>query len=246
MVLLGILLRWILRFGSPRSPQVSLSAPLDSHRESIYRPLAQEIGTQSSILGISLNEALEERSAGQTEIAWRLVCLAVSEWTRLSAILESIIDLVARHAGDSHVAVPARTVVASRFKTRTMSDFVRIHELFNQLVFRSRLRFQLHLRLLREAGKTLNNEFLRAFRRADRTGHCPPELWEGMDHSFHDLDLISKEILLTFRTLLVCLPNSRLGELNSEVGAVVRRGTRSTVNVARSSPTCKEKGSITK
>ena len=232
MVLLGILLRWILRFGSPRPPRLSLSASLDSNRESLYRPVAQEIGAQASILGISLNEALEERSAGQTEIAWRLVQLAVSEWTRLSAILESILDVVARHAGDSHVAVPARTVVASRFKTRTMSDFVRIHELFNQLVFRSRLRFQLHLRLLREADKTLNHEFLRAFRRADRTGHCPPELWEGLDHYFHDLDLIAKETLLTFRTLLVCLPHSQLDALDSEVGAVIRRRARSTVNTA--------------
>jgi hypothetical protein len=232
LVLLGILLRWILKLGASRRPQPRLATPLGCAREDIYRPVAQEIVAQSAILGISLNEALEERAAGQTEMGWRLVRLAVSEWNRLCEVLAAIIDLMARHSGSSHVAVPAPTVLASRFKTRTMSDFVRIHELFNQLVFRSRLRFQLHLRLLRVANKTLSTEFLRAYRRADRTGYCPPELWEGLDHYFHDLDLIAKETLLTFRTLLVCLPASRLDALASEARTMIRRGARSTVNAA--------------
>ena len=233
LVFLGILLRWILKVGASRRPhQLSLSTPLGPAREDIYRPVAQEIVTQSAILGISLNEALEEKAAGQTETAWRLVCLAVSEWDRLSHVLSSIIQVMAKHAGGSQVAVPAPTVLASRFKTRTMSDFVRIHELFSQLVFRSRLRFQLHLRLLREACKTLGAEFLRAYRRAEHTGHCPPELWEGLDHYFHDLDLLAKETLITFRTLLICLPTSRLDALASEVRTTIRRGARSTVNVA--------------
>ena len=232
LVFLGILLRGILTLGATRRPQLNLSTPLGSAREEIYRPVAREIIAQSAILGISLNEALEEKAAGQSETAWRLVCLAVSEWNRLSQVLASILNLMATHAGGSQVAVPAPTVLASRFKTRTMSDFVRIHELFNRLVFRSRLRFQLHLRLLREASKTLGAEFLRAYRRAEGTGHCPPELWEEMDHYFHDFDLLAKETLLTFRTLLICLPPSSLDALASEVQTTIRRGARSTVNAA--------------
>jgi len=230
LVLLGILLRWILKLGASRRPQLSLSTPLESARENIYGPVARELVAQSAILGISLNEALEERAAGQIETAWRLVCLAVSEWNRLSEVLASVIDVMAKHAGGAQVAVP--TILASRFRTRTMSDFVRIHELFNQLVFRSRLRFQLHLRLLREACKTLGAEFLRAYRRAEHTGHCPLELWEGVDNYFHDLDLLAKETLLTFRTLLICLPTSQLDALASEVRTAIRRGARSTVNAA--------------
>jgi hypothetical protein len=69
LVLVGALLRWILRLDRPVAPRAAGRVPLGADREAIFQPIAQEIETQAAILGISLNDAIEERDAGQSEIA---------------------------------------------------------------------------------------------------------------------------------------------------------------------------------
>jgi hypothetical protein len=227
-VLLGMVLRWILRLNSPDLPRMPGLSPLGPERDAIYQPIAQEIETQAAILGISLNDAIEERDAGQTEIAWRLVRLAISEWDRLGEILGLLSVAMSRHLGDARAVIRARSVVADRFKSHAMTDYVRMYELFDQLVFRSKLRFQLHLRMLRRSTEILSREFHRDFRYADRTQDFPPEMWERFDYYFHDFDLVAKEALLSCRALLVCLPHSSLPGFAADLKSLVRHGVRST------------------
>ena len=236
LLVLGIFLRWVLKLENSTSSRRSLSAHLGADRENIYQPVAQEIVTQSSILGVSLNDAIEHRHANQPEMAWRLVQLAVSEWERLTEILTALTNLMAAHAGSARLSIPGRPILAERFKSRLMIDSVRTHELFDQLVFRSRLRFQLHLRMLRRANETLTAELGRLYRSADRSGDHPPELWENLDHYFHDLDLVAKETLLAFRALLPCLPNPDLALLKADTTEVIRRGVRAKVSVREQQP----------
>jgi len=228
LFLIGVLLRWILRLDRPALARPGGLAPLGAERAAIFQPIAQEIETQAAILGISLNDAIEERDAGQSEIAWRMVRLAVSEWDRLAEILALLANVLARHVTGGRALVSVRSVAAHNFKSRVMVNYVRTHELLDQLVFRPKLRFQLHLRMLRRAAEMLSAEFRRAYRYADRTGDRPPELWDRLDFYFHDFDLISKETLLAFRALLLCLPHSNLAPLATDLKAVVRHGVRST------------------
>jgi hypothetical protein len=228
LFLIGVLLRWILRLGRPALVRPGGLAPLGAEREPIFQPTAQEIETQAAILGISLNDAIEERDAGQPEMAWRMVRLAVSEWDRLAEILALLCSAMGRHLPGARAVFPVRSVAAHNFKSRVMVDYVRTHELLDQLVFRPKSRFQLHLRMLRRAAEMLSAEFRRAYRYADRTGDRPPELWDRLDFYFHDFDLVSKETLLAFRALLLCLPHSNLAPLATDLTVIMRHGVRST------------------
>jgi hypothetical protein len=228
LVLLGTVLRWILRLNAAEAPRMPGLSPLGPERDAIYQPIAQEIETQAAILGISLNDAFEERDAGQPEIAWRLVRLSVSEWDRLAEILGLLSIAMSRHIGNARAVLPGRSIAADHFKSRVMVDYMRMHELFDQLVFRAKLRFQLHLRMLRRAAETLSREFRRDYRYGDRTEDRPREMWERFDCYFHDFDLVAKEMLLSCRTLLACLPHSSLPALAADLKSVVRRGVRST------------------
>jgi hypothetical protein len=228
LVVLGTILRWILRIDAVESPRLSGLSPLGPERDAIFQPISQEIETQTAILGISLNDAIEERDAGQLDIAWRLVRLSASEWDRLAEIVGLLSVAMSRHMGSARTVIPVRRVPADRFKSRVMADYVRMHELFDQLVFRTRLRFQLHLRMLRRAAEILSREFRRDYRYADRTEDRPPEIWERFDYYFHDFDLVVKETLLSCRTLLACLPHSSLPDFATDLKSVVRRGVRST------------------
>jgi len=227
LLIFGVVLRSILRLNLSALPRPAGLVSLGEEREALYQPVAQEIETQVTILGISLNDAFDERTAGNNEIAWRLVRLSASEWDRLAEILSLLTGAMAEQVSNARVAGPTRVLVSSHFKSRVMIDYVRTYELLEQLVFRARLRYQLQLRMLRRTVEMLSVEFRRAYRYADRTEDRPPELWDRLDVYFHDLDLISKEILLVFRGLLPALPHSALPELASSLKGIVQRGVRS-------------------
>jgi hypothetical protein len=214
-----MLLRRLLSLGAKNESRPPGLMPLSPDREAIYNPVAQDIHTQSTILGITLNDAFEERSAGRTEIAVRLVHLCSGEWERVNGILRALHKTIGSRMGEAHVAVPLRDVSAQRFKSRTMTDFFRMYEFLDQLVFRSKLRFQLQIRMLRRAGEVLTGEFRRSCRYLGRTNDPLPEFWGRLDFLYHDLDLLAKESLLALRSFLICLPDSSLPGLAAELEA---------------------------
>src|SRR3990172_1486212 len=87
LLVFGVVLRSLLRLNLSTLPRPGGLVSLGQEREALYQPVAQEIETQVTILGISLNDAFDERTAGNNEIAWRLVRLSASEWDRLAGIL---------------------------------------------------------------------------------------------------------------------------------------------------------------
>jgi hypothetical protein len=227
LVAVGAALRRILSLDAEWTGRAKGFAELDPKRRGIYQPIALEVETQAAILGISLNDAFEERDSGHREIAWRLVQLSVGEWDRLVELVAALLKVVVRRFSAARVVVSFHGIIAHQFKSGVMVNYVRMHELLDQLVFGSNLRFQLHLRVLRRASEILSAEFRRRYRYADRTGDRPEELWKQIDLYFHDFDLIAKEALLALRALLVCLPDSALAEIDADLKGVVGRGVRS-------------------
>jgi hypothetical protein len=212
-------------------PKPSGPAPLGLAREAIYRPIALELETQAAILGISLNDAFEERDSGRTDNAWRLVHLSTSEWGRLAEIVVALLKTVNEYMPLARVAVPVRSLATQHFKSRIMIELMRTHELVQQLVFRSKLRFQLHVRTLRRAAETVTADFRHEYDAADDARDQSPDLWRLLDLEAHDFDLITKETLLAFRAFLPCLRDSDLAGFAAEIKSVMPRGVR-TVSVA--------------
>jgi hypothetical protein len=227
LVISAGLLRWLLRTG-PRTPRTPAGwLPLSAEREAIYQSAAQEVETQGVIMAISLNDALEEHAAGRGEMAWNLVRLVAGEWERSGATLATLLQSMAKYMPEVRLAIPLRSLSSRRFKSRTMSEFFRTYELLDQLVFRSKLRFQLQVRMLRRAVQELSLEFRKVYGRAARLDHHPPEFWQALDPFFHDFDLLSKEILLAFRVFLSCLPDSALAHFAAQFGSATPRKDRS-------------------
>ena len=229
LVAFGAVLRRVLRMNSdgPKPGPV----PLGLAREAIYRPIALELETQAAILGISLNDAFEERDSGHSDNAWCLVHLSTSEWGRLAEIVVALLNTVNEYMPLARVAVPVRSLATQHFKSRIMVELMRTHELVQQLVFRSKLRFQLHIRTLRRAAETVTADFRHEFHAAEDAGNQSPDLWRLLDLEAHDFDLITKETLLAFRAFLPCLRDSDLAGFAAEIKSVMPRGVR-TVSVA--------------
>jgi hypothetical protein len=201
---------------------------MNPEREAVYQSIALEIETQASILGVSLNDAIEERDQGKQEIAWRLVGLADCEWERLARLANGLLSALGKYMPATRILVPVRNIAAYHFKSPAMVDFARKHEVLDQFVLHYKLRFQLHIRVLRRAVETLTTEFAQTYRGVLRTGNNPHGVWNYLDLCFHDFDLITKEVLLAFRTFLTCLPDDELQPLATDLNALIVRGVRAT------------------
>jgi len=226
LLVTAVVLRRILQLDKGEAQSVRGLAPLTAERTDLYQPIALELETQAAILGISLNDAFEERDSGHLETAWRLVGLAAGEWHRLAGSVNELLNILSRHSSDTRVVLPRRSITPHRFKSQAMIDYARMHEFVDQLVFRSKVRFELHLRVLRRAVETLSGEFHRTVQYAERTEDWPPEVWSKLDLCFHDFDLITKETLLAFRSFLCYLPHPALPQFSAELRDLVRRGVR--------------------
>lgn len=224
----GCALRRLLRLHRPEAPRRAGLPRLTPERELVYNQLHREIEAHSGMVGVSLNEAIEQYRAGRPEHAWSMVRLSLAEWRRLAETLTSAHAVVGRHLSATVVVVPVRGKSADYFKTRLMADSARLHELLDQLVFRSNLRFQLHLRFLRRAVETLTMEFARTCRTAERANDGSPEIWSRLDHLFHDFDLVAKETLLASRAFLACLPDTAVEQFAGDLIAALERPAQST------------------
>jgi hypothetical protein len=222
----GFLLRRLLWTKSPVHRAPAGLAPLGSERRAVYDGFAPEVEARIAMLGISLNDAFEERDAGRPDMAWRMVRLSASEWDGMAKIVAGLLDALAKHLPEAHVVVTPRSIHAHRFKSKAMVEYARMHELLDQLVFSSRRRYQLQLRLLRRAAEIVSGEFRRSYRQAERTEDPCSEVWNQIDLYFHDFDLIAKEGVLALHALLACLPLSVLPRFSLELDALLHGRVR--------------------
>lgn len=224
-------LRRLLRMNSSAEDGAA-TAQLRLEREAVYAPIGLELETQTTILSVLLNDAFNERDAGRLDNAWRLVKLAGSTWEQVAEVIAALLGVLQKNVTYARVPVPYRGMVTERFTSQTMIDYLRMHELLIQLVFRSKMRFQLQVDMLRRAADTLSTEFHRLCRYGAQTEDRSPEVWERLDMYCHDFDLVTKEALLALRACLISLPDYALKDFSAALEPILQRGVR-TASITR-------------
>lgn len=219
----GFLLRRLLWITSKDQSASTGLVPLGVERQAVYDSVAREIEARTAMLGVSLNDAFEERGVGRHDMAWRMIWLSASEWDGMVKIITGLLDVLAKHLPNAQVVITPRSIPAHRFKSKPMVDFVRMQELLDQLVFSSERRYQLQLRLLRRAAELVAGEFRRIYRDAENANDGSSEIWNQMDLYFYDFDLIAKEALLALRALLTCLSLEFLPGFSTDLNALLQR-----------------------
>jgi hypothetical protein len=82
----GFLLRRLLWVNSRAQRAPAGLAPLGPERQAVYDGFAPEVEARTVMLGISLNDAFEERGAGRHDMAWRMIRLSAAEWDGMAKI----------------------------------------------------------------------------------------------------------------------------------------------------------------
>ncbi|HEX5483904.1 MAG TPA: hypothetical protein VFZ08_14880 [Terriglobia bacterium] len=223
LVLVAFVCRRILQLDRPL-PRSRALTPLSRNRQEVYQPVSLEIETQTAILGVSLNEALGERDSGNVENALRLVRLAVCQWDRLAEVVTVMLKAIGESVPAARSIMAVRGINPDQFRSNAIAEVSGTQAALEQLVFRSRVRYQIHVRFLRRSVDALTAEFRRSYRSSDR--EATGEIWRSLDPSFHDFDLVIKESLLAFRILLIALPDAALPAFTEDLKGIVSRSVR--------------------
>jgi hypothetical protein len=235
LVIVGIVSRRLLQMDQPAAPCRD-STFLSAECEKIYRPVALELQTQAAILGISLNEALAEREHGSAYNAVRLVQLAASQWDRLSEMIGILLKVIDQNISTARSVVPLRNLDPHRFRSKPMLEFVRMRNTLDQLIFRTKVRYQVQIRVLRQAVEVLNADFRRTCGAMEMAPEHSFELWASLDPTFHDFDLLMKESLLCFRSFLAALPAAAVDDFAGDLSLLTSRSVRSRSSLYPPSP----------
>jgi hypothetical protein len=230
LALVALLLRRILHMGGKHESGGNGLRSLRGELATIYETVAQEIETQTGILGVTLNEAFAEREAAHPEMAWHVVRLAMGQWERVAELIASLQAVLARVMTTTPSVVVVRRVAVGHFKSRAVIDNIAVYELLDQLLFSSKGRFALQLRFLRRASTLIKKEFRRSCWEGERTLDQSNELWTRLDYYFHDFDLIAKETLLAFRSLLTCQSREGAEALFTEVQSILQQGPHASLS----------------
>lgn len=231
LVVTGVVLRRLMRLDEP-PPQSRGFVCLDPKHEEVYEPVSLEVETQSLLLAISLNEALGEQKAGSIDSAWLHVRLAAGQWERLAEIVVCVLDTIDDHVPNANSTLHSRNMDRLEFRSCTMVQFVPVRTLLDQLIFRSKVRYQVHLRVLRSAVEALAREFSRMANSIQAKPDASPDGWESLDPAFHDFDLIIKETLLYMRAFLFAVGDLDLPAFATDINnAISRRSVRSRANL---------------
>jgi hypothetical protein len=222
----AMLLHRVLYMEAPTGAQVWVVPALSEELQAIYQPMAEEIEACATILSVTLNEAFGERGANRHEMAWQNVHLAVGEWERLTELVVGLQNLLSKFLPTTTGVVPVRYVATCNFKSQPVIEYEGLYEFLDGVLFSSKRRFSLQLRLMLRATAALSEEFRRACRDGALTLDPSDELWTRLDYYFHDFDLIAKETLLAFRTLLACQSVDGAQRLALELQILLERGLR--------------------
>lgn len=225
LVVVAVALRRALHLGktsahTPATPRFRRPA-----NNPLCSPLIAEIDAHTSILGVALNDAIDELASGKTEMARCMLSVFSSERERLVELVIDLQNLSLKYLPTVQDPIEGRTLDPGSFRSEPVSEFLRSHNALEQFVFRSKLRFQLQLRLLRRATALLNESIEEIICKVASDVVAFDRTLAQLDLYFHDLDLLSKETLLGFSAELASLPDDVLEEVSVEISALTNRNT---------------------
>ena len=225
LLVVAVVLRRVLHMGQKASSKDTGPRFQRPRNNPACLPLASEIEAHSSILGVVLNDVIAEQASGRGEAGRTMLSLFDSERERLVELVISVQNLSLKYIPSVQYPLEPRTLDPEAFLSKPVSEFVARHGILEEFVFRSKLRFQLHLRLLRRATALLNESFEVIRHDLDADSMLFDCALPQIDVLFHDLDRLTKETLLGFSAELACLPEAEKEAVAAEVSALTSRNS---------------------
>ncbi len=225
LLVVALVLRRILQMGRNTVPEQVAPRFRRPANNPLCAPLLSEIDAHTAILGVVLNDAIDELAAGSPETARRMLGIFNSERERLVELVINLQNLSLKYLPTVQYPVEARSLDPVSFRSHPVTEMLKRHGALEQFVFRSKLRFQLQLRLLRRATALLNESFEEVLGRTGTDAKSFHSTLSQLDLYYHDLDLLTKETILGFSEELAALSDAVLEDMAAEIFVLTNRST---------------------
>lgn len=219
----AVVLRRALHMGSGDIRQEARPRFRRPGNNPLCSPLASEVEGHTTILGVLLNDVIEEQNSGNSEIARRMLRVFDSERERLVDFVVDLQNLSLKYLPAIQYPIRTRFLNHEAFRSQPVSDFVKRHGGLEQFIFRAKLRFNLQLRLMRRVTALLNESFEELKSEIGTSATSLDWALLQIDLYYHDLDLLAKETLLGFNEELAGLPESVRQEIAAEILVLTSR-----------------------
>lgn len=228
LLVVATVLRRTLHLGRHAAPKAAAPMKGSPSVKPQCSPLALDLDAHATILGVLLNDAMEEHNSDRTSLAWETLAVFDDEWGRFIKLVKNLQSLSLRYLPTVELPIDARNLDFHSFRSQPLGEFIRRNGDLSQFVFRSKERFQLQMRLLGRATALLDESFEELRHDAKQSPRVFDWALSQIDLHFHDLDRLAKETLLGFNEELGCLASTQQQELMEELETVT-----SSQNVSR-------------
>lgn len=225
LLVVAVALRRVLHMGQNAPSQKAKPRFRRPRNNPACLPLSSEIEAHTAILGVMLNDVINEQSSGNVENARTMLSLFDSERARLVELVISVQNLSLKFLPAVQYPLEPRKLDAGCFLSQPVREFIARHVVLEQFIFRSKLRFQLQLRLLRRATAVLNESFEVIRHDLVANSNLLDCALPQVDLYYHDLDLLTKETLLGFSAELACMPDNMMEDMVAELSTLTGRSS---------------------
>jgi hypothetical protein len=189
----------------------------------IFRTLEQEIETRTTALSIRLVVAYAEREANRSEKVWHAVELFQREWKHLTKLLLGALSAMDTFLPSTKGIKIIRRVASDHLKSREVMDSVQLYEFLDNIYFSPESRFELQTRFLHSAITALLKTLEHLCCESRFSLDSSDEFWTRLDYYYQDFDLLTRETLLVFLTLLACQTPEQAQELASNLKGLIEQ-----------------------
>lgn len=219
LILLGV--GWIILFLLGRRNELKVRSEwhilLSPRGQTLFESTRTEIESHSLMLDVAMNEALSVRQLGDIDEAIRFLNIGSEIIERFTPNLLSLLSVMARFSRMVSAIAPIDPLIPRDFHLAELVSLAHLHRLMNQVIVSTKQRFRLRIYVLGKGLSIASHYLISKIRDVVLHKSQEQKEWREIVEIEQDFNTLSRESLLTFRTLLEVLSGEDARRLSQDL-----------------------------
>jgi hypothetical protein len=191
---------------------------LPEAKAQVFHKQVHELESSYIMLSVSLDEAIELRQLGYLGKSMQAVSISSGLCKLLTQALAGLLRALSEHAKHYGTVPNAAPLDPANFQGQRGQRSARISSLLNRVLLSQRLQFLHKVSTLEEMVEDLGKDYRHAADDlAEGMSLNPTKMWAEVDADHYDLNTCLREAIVVFKSFLIALPESQLGEFQNTV-----------------------------
>jgi hypothetical protein len=214
LLVIGWIAFAILARRNEKKVESEWTALLSPASEKIFQQARLDIETNTALVGVAMNEAVEVRQLGDLDEAVRFLNIGGDIIQRFTPNLLSLLSVMAKFSRMVSAIAPVNPMVPRDFYLTELTSLARLHNLLDHMLASAKQRFRLKLYILGKGLSMTSQYLVKSIRNVVTQRRSSDQEWEQIIGAEQDFQRLSTESIHSFRTLLLALSSDAAKELS--------------------------------